>query len=212
MKYKTVVFDLDGTLIDTLGDLTASVNAVLARFSFTELSRDAVRLRIGDGLRKLMERCLPDGTDNSTIEEAMAYFKGYYAEHLLDFAKPYAGMAELVKKLKSCSARVAVATNKDEPLAQLLIEHFFGNSFDAVCGMTASRTPKPAPDIPKAAIANGTKVLFIGDSETDYNTAKANGYAFLGVKWGYGKTLADDAVWAQDAKELEKLIFENEKL
>ncbi len=212
MKYKTVVFDLDGTLIDTLGDLTASVNSVLARFSFTELSRSDVRLRIGDGLRKLMERCLPAGTNDKTVTEAMEHFKQHYAAHLLDCAVPYVGMAELAERLKARGVRVAVATNKDEPLAKTLISHFFGDTFDAVCGMTPERTPKPAPDIPEAAICGGTDVLFIGDSETDYSTARQNGYAFLGVSWGYGKTLASDAVWAQSARELEELIFENEKL
>ena len=207
MKYKTVVFDLDGTLIDTLGDLTASVNAVLSRFSFSSMSTFDVRLRIGNGLRKLMERCLPQGTENAVIEEAMSVFKAHYAENLLVHARPYDGMAALLARLKSHGVRLAVATNKDEPLARTLIDCFFPDVFDAVCGMLPGRTPKPAPDIPEAAVGKDKCILFIGDSETDYDTAIQNGYAFLGVAWGYGKTLAESAVWAKDMCELEGLIF-----
>ncbi len=209
MKYKTVVFDLDGTLIDTLGDLTASVNFALSGFSFSAMSKEDVRLRIGDGLRKLMERCLPEGADDETVKKSMELFKSYYAENLLVCSKPYDGIERVLERLKKSGVRLAVASNKDEPMVKTLIERFFPDVFDAKCGMTAGRTPKPASDIPNAAVGEDKDVLFIGDSETDYNTAKACGYTFLGVRWGYGKQLYPDAVWASDMAELEKLIFED---
>ncbi len=209
MKYKTVVFDLDGTLIDTLGDLTASVNFALSGFSFSSMSREDVRLRIGNGLRKLMERCLPEGTDSATVEESMARFKEYYKNNLLVHARPYEGIDRLLARLKESGVRLAVASNKDEPMVETLIEHFFPTVFFAKCGMTESRTPKPAPDIPEAAVGKDKDVLFIGDSETDLETAENCGYAFLGVRWGYGKHLSENALWASDMAELEKLIFED---
>lgn len=205
---KTIVFDLDGTLIDTLGDLTASVNFALSRFSFSSISREEVRLRIGNGLRKLMERCLPQDADNAMVERSMEYFKSYYAENTLVLSRPYDGMQALLARLAKEDIKMAVASNKDEPMVETLIEHFFPGMFFAKCGMRADRATKPAPDIPMAAVGDDKNVIFIGDSETDYATAKNCGYAFIGVRWGYGKHLSEDALWAESMEELEKLIFE----
>ncbi len=207
-EHKTVVFDLDGTLIDTLGDLTASVNFALSGFSFSSMTRADVRLRIGDGLRKLMERCLPEYADDGTVLKSMELFKQYYAEHLLIHSRPYAGIEGVLSNLSRLGVPMAVASNKDEPMVKTLIEHFFPGVFFAKCGMTTGRTPKPAPDIPAAAVGDRKNVVFVGDSETDYATARQCGYEFIGVRWGYGKHLSDDALWVQDMAELEKAILE----
>ena len=189
MKYDTVIFDLDGTLLDTLGDLTGAVNNALSRFSFSPLDREGVRCRIGDGLLKLMQRCFPDGTDDETIRASMQQFRTYYAEHLFDTTVPYPNMPLIVSTLKSAGVRMAVATNKDEFLAKRLTERFFKDCFSSTCGMCDGRSRKPARDIPLAALAAVEKpgrVLFVGDSHTDFLTAKECGFDFLGVSWGYG--------------------------
>lgn len=189
MKYGTVIFDLDGTLLDTLGDLTGAVNNALSRFSFSPLDREGVRRRIGDGLKVLMQRCFPEGTDESTICEAMEHFRSYYADHLFDTTAPYPDMPLIISTLKSAGVRMAVATNKDEFLAKKLTNRFFNESFLSTCGMCDGRSRKPARDIPFAALSaveTPEKVLFVGDSHTDYLTAKECGFDFLGVSWGYG--------------------------
>lgn len=189
MKYGTVIFDLDGTLLDTLGDLTGAVNNALSRFSFSPLDREGVRCRIGDGLKVLMQRCFPAGTDEGTIREAMECFRSYYADHLFDTTVPYPDMPFIISTLKSAGVRMAVATNKDEFLAKKLTNRFFNDSFLSTCGMCEGRSRKPARDIPLAALSSVEKperVLFVGDSRTDYLTAKECGFDFLGVSWGYG--------------------------
>lgn len=189
MRYETVIFDLDGTLLDTLGDLTGAVNNALSRFSFSPLDREGVRRRIGDGLKVLMQRCFPADTDEATIQAAMQQFRSYYAEHLFDTTVPYPNMAYIVSALKQYGIQLAVATNKDEFLARKLTDRFFEDSFISVCGMCEGRSRKPAKDIPLAALSatqNSGKVLFVGDSHTDYLTAMECGFDFLGVSWGYG--------------------------
>lgn len=209
MTYDTVIFDLDGTLLDTLGDLTSAVNNALSRFSFPPLDREGVRCRIGDGLFKLMERCFPEGTGLETIRSSMEQFRTYYAEHLLDSTTPYPNIVNAVATLKAAGVKMAVATNKDEFLAKMLIRHFFGDSFFAVCGMCEGRSRKPAGDIPLAALASipkPYKVLFVGDSQTDCLTARACGFDFLGVSWGYGDC-SGGIYTAQKTSELLKFIL-----
>lgn len=189
MKYGTVIFDLDGTLLDTLGDLTGAVNSVLSGFSFPALDREGVRRRIGDGLAMLMRRCLPEDVDDATLQTAIERFRSYYAVHLLDSTVPYNGIEDTLRGLKAAGIQIAVATNKDEPNAKKLIGHFFPQSFAAVCGMCEGRRRKPATDIPFAALKGGSlsgRVLFVGDSQTDFLTASGSGFDFAGVKWGYG--------------------------
>jgi len=191
MSYDTVIFDLDGTLLDTLGDLTGAVCSALSRFSFPPLSKEEVRQRIGDGLRVLMERCFPEGTENAVIEGAMEQFCRYQKEHLLDSTVPYQGIAKMLADLKAAGVRLCVATNKEQFLAETLINHFFPGTFSAVCGRVGERRRKPAADIPMAAlesVPNPRRVLFIGDYVTDKLTARECDFGFLGVSWGYGDT------------------------
>lgn len=189
MRYDTVIFDLDGTLLDTLGDLTCAVCSALSRFSFPVLSLEEVRARIGDGLRVLMERCFPKGTEDRIITEAMEHFCLYQREHLLDNTLPYAGIEKTLDRLKTAGVRLCVATNKEQFLAEKLMDTFFPNTFHAVCGRCDGRRRKPAPDIPMAALSaveNPERVLFVGDYITDRRTAEECGFDFLGVDWGYG--------------------------
>lgn len=207
MSQTTVIFDLDGTLLDTLDDLTAAVGGALLGLSFPPPGREQVRQRIGDGLRKLMERCLPDCADGEEVEAAMERFRAYYGAHLFDRTRPYPGMCGVVSALKAAGVRTAVATNKDDCMAKRLISRFFGDL--EVCGLCEGRRRKPAPDIPLAALercGGGGKVLFVGDSATDLLTARACGFDFVGVRWGYGDC-GGGVFTAEDAASLLEFIL-----
>lgn len=209
MNYDTVIFDLDGTLLDTLGDLTCAVNSALSGFSFSPLTREEVRVRIGDGLRVLMERCFPQGTDDRTITAAMDIFCRYQNEHLFDNTTPYEGVAEMLDTLKRAGVRLCVATNKEEFLAERVIERFYPKAFHAVCGRCDGRRRKPWGDIPMATldgVENPGRVLFIGDYITDLLTARECGFDFLGVDWGYGDSSLLTPV-AKNTAEVLKFIL-----
>ena len=205
MRYDTVIFDLDGTLLDTLGDLACAVNSALSGFSFRTLSKEEIRVRIGDGLRVLMERCCPQGTDGRVIEQAMERFCLYQREHLLDNTTPYEGIGEALSVLKAAGVRLCVATNKEHFLAERLMEHFFPGVFCSVCGRKEGLLRKPAPDIPMTALSAVDKpgrVLFVGDYITDRRTAEECGFDFLGVDWGYG----DSALLQPIVKDMQDLL------
>lgn len=205
MSYGTVIFDLDGTLLDTLGDLTCAVCSALSRFSFPALSVEEVRVRIGDGLRVLMERCFPKGTEERVITKAMEHFCLYQREHLFDNTRPYDGIGVMLDTLNAAGVRLCVATNKEQFLAEKLMDAFFPNTFRAVCGRCDGRRRKPSPDIPMAALSaveSPKRVLFVGDYVTDALTAKECGFDFLGVDWGYG----DSGLLSPLVKTTEDLI------
>ncbi len=202
MKYDAVIFDLDGTLLDTLEDLSGAVGYALSRFSFPALTTEQVRARIGDGAYKLLERCCPPGTDEATVKEALAMFVSYYKEHPAVNTVPYKGVPELLARLKAAGVPVAVASNKDDPFVKYLVNEFFPGLVVAACGKSDDRRRKPSPDIPNAAMAGlgikAEKVLYVGDSLTDKLTAETCGFDFLFVPWGYG--FADKILPAPTAK------------
>lgn len=190
MNYKGVIFDLDGTLLDTLGDISGAVSYALSRFSFPPIDREGVRARIGDGAYKLMERCFPQGTEGAVINEALLYFRDYYRAHPVVTTKPYDGIRELVEGLKADGVPMAVASNKDDFLVKELMERYFPGVFLAACGVSETCRRKPSPDIPNAALSalglRAEQVILVGDSLTDKQTAEACGMGFLYVPWGYG--------------------------
>lgn len=190
MKYTAVIFDLDGTLLDTLGDISGAVSYALSRFSFPSIDREGVRARIGDGAYKLMERCFPKGTAEEVINQSLVYFREYYREHPVVTTRPYEGISAMLDTLKENGVRMAVASNKDDVLVKHLMDKYFPGVFLAACGVSETRRRKPSPDIPEAALAalgaEREEVLFVGDSLTDKQTATACGFDFLYVPWGYG--------------------------
>lgn len=209
MSYDTVIFDLDGTLLDTLGDLTCAVNSALSRFSFSPLTREEIRVRIGDGLKILMERSFPAGIDEAVITAAMEHFCDFQKEHLLDSTVPYDGVCEMLATLKGAGVRLLVATNKEQFLADRIIAHFFPEVFHAACGRCDGRRRKPEADIPMAAlekVERPERVLFIGDYVTDFLTAKNCGFDFLGVDWGYGDSSLLTPI-AYNTEEVVKFIL-----
>ena len=188
MSYDTYIFDLDGTLLDTLQDLATSVNYALRQHHMPEHSIDDVRRFVGNGVRRLMERSVPEGAANPTFEAAFATFREYYMEHSLDTTRPYDGIPELIHELKQRGCRMAVVSNKMMAATQELVHHFFPEIEVAIGEHEAEGIrKKPAPDTVFAAmkqLGQGSAV-YVGDSDVDLATARNSGLPCISVLWGF---------------------------
>ncbi|MEQ3214462.1 HAD family hydrolase [Hominifimenecus microfluidus] len=189
MKYKLIIFDLDGTLLNTLDDLADSLNTALAHFSFPKRSLPEVRHFLGNGMQRLVEQSVPDGTSADTTAEVLTVFKQYYKEHCSDRTKPYDGIYELLTALKENGCLMAVVSNKGDFAVQILCEQYFPGVFDAVAGEKAGIRKKPAPDTVNHVLAqldiDRTDTVYIGDSEVDIETAQNAHMNCLSVDWGF---------------------------
>lgn len=189
MKYKTYVFDLDGTLIDTLQDLTNAVNVAMDKMGYPQRTVSEVRSFVGNGIPVLVKRSVPDGTGEEDCKKALAYFSEYYLEHLSDFTRPYDGVIELVDKISGQGGKTAVVTNKAHDAAQKVVRGFFGDRFDVIVGKMDEFPPKPAPEsvyyAMKALKALPEDCVYIGDSDVDVATAHNAGLPCIGVTWGF---------------------------
>ena len=188
MSYDTYIFDLDGTLLDTLQDLAASVNYALRQHHMPEHSTDDVRRFVGNGVRRLMERAVPEGAANPAFEAAFATFREHYMEHSLDTTRPYDGIPELIHELKQRGCRMAVVSNKMMAATQELVRHFFPDIEVAIGEHEAEGIrKKPAPDTVFAAmkrLGQGSAV-YVGDSDVDLETARNSGLPCINVLWGF---------------------------
>ena len=188
MAYEIYIFDLDGTLLDTLQDLAASVNYALRQHHMPEHSIDDVRRFVGNGVRRLMERAIPEGAANPAFEAAFATFREYYMEHSLDTTRPYDGIPELIHELKKRGCRMAVVSNKMMAATQKLVHHFFPEIEVAIGeDEAAGIRKKPAPDTVFAAmkqLGEGSAV-YVGDSDVDLATARNSGLPCISVLWGF---------------------------
>ena len=188
MSYDTYIFDLDGTLLDTLQDLATSVNYALRQHHMPEHSIDDVRRFVGNGVRRLMERAVPEGVANPAFEAAFATFREYYMEHSLDTTRPYDGIPELIHELKERGCRMAVVSNKMMAATQELVHHFFPEIEVAIGEHEAEGIrKKPAPDTVFAAmkqLGQGSAV-YVGDSDVDLATARNSGLPCISVLWGF---------------------------
>ncbi|MBO5411343.1 MAG: HAD-IA family hydrolase [Clostridia bacterium] len=189
MKYEAVLFDLDGTLTDTLEDLKNSVNFALSQFGFPERSIDEVRSFVGNGVRRLVFLSVPEGTDEKTAEDCLAVFKAYYKEHSLVNTKPYDGIIPMLERLRKNGFRMAVVTNKMDSAAQDIVRIFFDGLIDAAVGQIDGVAQKPEPDgiflaLEKLGVEK-EKSLYVGDSEVDCKTAENAGIPCIGVSWGF---------------------------
>lgn len=188
MSYDTYIFDLDGTLLDTLQDLATSVNYALRQHHMPEHSIDDVRRFVGNGVRRLMERAVPEGTADPAFEAAFATFREYYMEHSLDTTRPYDGIPELIHELKERGCRMAVVSNKMMAATQELVHHFFPEIEVAIGEHEAAGIrKKPAPDTVFAAmkqLGQGSAV-YVGDSDVDLATARNSGLPCISVLWGF---------------------------
>ena len=189
-KYSVYVFDLDGTLLAPLGDLAASVNYALRTHGMPEHSIDDVRCFVGNGVRKLMERAVPDGPDNPQFEAVFSIFRTYYMEHAQDTTRPYEGIPETLAALKTQGCRLAVVSNKMRKATEELCRHFFPDTIEVAIGEdeAAGIRKKPAPDtVFEALRILGDKgdAVYVGDSDVDIHTAHNAGIPCISVLWGF---------------------------
>ena len=183
------IFDLDGTLLNTLNDLAASTNYALRWAGMPEHSIDDVRQFVGNGVKKLMERAIPDGLDNPKFDETYATFRKHYLEHSLDTTKPYSGIPEVLAELKRRGKKLAIVSNKFYAATQELARHFFPETIEVAIGERENIRKKPAPDTVLEAMRQlgvgkeGT--VYIGDSDVDIDTARNVGVPCISVLWGF---------------------------
>ncbi|MBQ8028836.1 MAG: HAD family hydrolase [Clostridia bacterium] len=186
---KAVIFDLDGTLLNTLEDLTASVNFALRSFSFPERTKEEVKSFIGNGVIKLMERSVPKGIDEVTFEKCFQCFRGHYLEHMYDSTRPYENILPLLQKLKDERIYSAVVSNKLHSGVVGLCEDFFPNLLSCSLGVETENQRKPSPENVFRALkilgVSSEEAIYVGDSEVDVETAKNSKLFCVGVSWGF---------------------------
>ncbi len=190
-QYDTYIFDLDGTLLDTLDDLTAAVNYALRQHGMPEHTREEVRQMVGNGVRLLMVRAIPDGDKNPQFDETFRTFREYYMEHSLDTTRPYDGITELLQTLRRQGKRVAVVSNKFYAATRELCQHFFADSVEVAIGEHEAEgiRKKPAPDTVNEAFrqlgVGRDNAVYVGDSDVDLQTAANSGLPCISVLWGF---------------------------
>ena len=190
MVYTSIIFDLDGTLLDTLEGLAGTCNAVLARYGFPLHVSESYRYFVGDGLTTLMERITPAGTDRQTRDECCGLFTELYAKNWKNSCTLYHGVPEMLEALRKHPFRLAVLSNKPHAFATLIVEDFFpGTLFSLVYGQREGRARKPDPavalEIAATLGSNPVETVFVGDSGVDIQTGKAAGMLTIGVAWGF---------------------------
>ena len=190
MKYDTILFDLDGTLLYTLEDLTDSINYMLAKYHFPTHSIDDVRRFVGNGLRMLVVRALPMGEDYEHFDEFFKEFVDYYNTHNLIKTKPYDGIMETTKELSDMGIKMAIVTNKGQTASESLLEDFFKPNINIVIGDDGKheRKPDPAPvnmALNALGVTDKSRVLYVGDSEVDAATGENAGLDYVLCTYGF---------------------------
>ena len=190
MKYDTILFDLDGTLLYTLEDLTDSINYMLAKYGFPTHSIDDVRRFVGNGLRMLVVRALPMGEDYEHFDEFFKDFVDYYNTHNLIKTKPYDGIMETTKELSDMGIKMAIVTNKGQTASESLLEDFFKPNINIVIGDDGKheRKPDPAPvnmALNALGVTDKSRVLYVGDSEVDAATGENAGLDYVLCTYGF---------------------------
>ena len=186
---KAIVFDLDGTLLDTLTDLAASTNYALRSCGMPEHSIDDVRRFVGNGVRMLMTRAVPDGESNPRFDEAFSVFRQHYMQHCLDTTCPYPGIMDALARLKEKGMMLAIVSNKMQVATEELRLHFFSQYIDVAIGESAAIRKKPAPDTVNEALRllgiSHDEAIYVGDSDVDIDTARAAMMPCASVLWGF---------------------------
>lgn len=215
MKYSAVIFDMDGTILNTLEDLKISLNHALELNGFAKRSLEEVRRFVGNGIRRLVELGVPENTDAESIDRVFADFNAYYAQHCNDNTKAYDGITELIKELDKLGIKTAVVSNKSDYAVQELCEIYFKGMFCAAIGLKDGIRKKPYPDsvnevLGKLGISRENAV-YVGDSEVDIATAKNAGMDCISVDWGFRSdnelTQAGASVIVKDTDGLKKLLL-----
>lgn len=205
-RRNTVIFDLDGTLLDTLEDLRDSVNHVLAGYGMQERSLREIRDFVGNGVGKLMERAAAPGISKELEEQLLEQFREYYTRHSLQRTKPYDGVKELLIKLKEKGFRLAVVSNKLDTAVRKLCDHFFDGLLDTAMGERGGIEKKPSPDMVNEVLCklgvSRADAVYVGDSEVDIATARNAGIPLIMVEWGFRDREAMERLGAEHfAKE-----------
>lgn len=189
MKYNTVIFDLDGTLLNTLDDLRDSLNEVLVSKGYLPRTISEVRSFVGNGVRNLVRRSLPEGSSEDEVTLVLDEFKENYKLNMQNKTRPYNGIMELLLDLNRFNYKIAIVSNKFDAAVKSLARTYFGNLIPVAIGETTEIKRKPAPDSIFTAIKElGSSIensVLVGDSETDVQTAKNAGIPCIGVTWGF---------------------------
>lgn len=189
MSYKLAIFDLDGTALNTLTDLTISVNHALTQNGFQVRTKDDVRSFIGNGIRILLKRCLPADVNEDQYEKVVYDYLMYYDTHYNDHTQPYDGIIDLIKKLRANGITTALVSNKGNKAVQALAKEHYDGCFDFVLGVSPERPIKPNPDMCLYALSqlgfDKCDAVYIGDTEVDKQFADNAGVDIIGVDWGF---------------------------
>ena len=190
-RYRLAIFDLDGTVLDTLDDLADSVNAVLPANGYPTHTKQTVCSFVGNGIKKLIERAVPNGIAVAEVARVLSAFEAYYALHCADKTAPYEGISEMLASLRAAGVKTAVLSNKADFATQALCHEYFPGVFDVVAGEREKEgiPKKPAPDalfaIMKQCGATAADTVYIGDSDVDILTAANAGVDAILVSWGF---------------------------
>ena len=189
MNIKAVIWDLDGTLLNTLDDLAASVNAALAMNGMPLRSTEEVRAFVGNGIRNLMMRAVPGGEANPAFDKALEDFTRHYGAHSRDRTRPYDGILEMLDRMSAAGVKHAIVSNKIDFAVKALSRAYFGERMCAAIGDDPSRARKPAPDSVFAAMremgVTAQETVYVGDSDVDVLTARNAGVPCVAVLWGF---------------------------
>ena len=189
MKYTTVIFDMDGTLLNTLEDLGDSVNFALQKFGMPQITYAQAASYIGNGVARLVALSMEGGTDNPHYEEALSIFVDHYSEHCRDKTKPYDGMLDLLAKLREKGYKTAVVSNKFDEAVKELAKFHFDDLLPVAIGETKEIRRKPAPDTVIQALkelnSTAEESVYVGDSEVDILTARNANMDCISITWGF---------------------------
>ncbi|WMJ88337.1 HAD family hydrolase [Anaerocolumna sp. MB42-C2] len=189
MKYNTIIFDLDGTLLNTLEDLTDSVNYALGKFGYPLRSIDEIRRFVGNGVKVLINLAVPNGTSAEESDKCLELYRKHYSENLQNKTRPYDGISEMLKCLKEMGIKLAVVSNKYDTAVKALCNDYFREFIEVAIGESQGVAKKPAPDSVYAALkvlgSNKEETLYVGDSDVDVHTAHNAGIKCVGVTWGF---------------------------
>jgi 2-phosphoglycolate phosphatase len=192
MKYRLVIFDMDGTILNTLEDLADSLNHVLSTHGYPKQPLKNVRNFVGNGIRKLIERAVPSDTPSDTIDRLFEDFLPYYQQHCADKTKPYDGILKLLEDLRTAGCKTAVVSNKANTAVLELCAQYFEHCFDMAVGERTGVRKKPAPDSVNEVVKDlqipHSEAVYIGDSDVDIETAKNAGMDCIIVNWGFRDT------------------------